>query len=414
MKLLGKTKDRAIGNLLRAYGSRPANPHQACTDFDPDLASAYVEGRLTPPTRTRYETHLSECAGCRKGAVTLARMAHAESVASPAYVGRKETASRLASPGGIFRALSAPRWAMAAAGVVVLAISLPLLLTRNSALENAPKAVAQDQTVESARPGTAPVNGPMAAGTSGELASNKVASSDSREGDKRAAEISTANGDLTAKKAPEPREEQPVSAEPGKPQIQAFDQVQAKTESQVSSQAPAQPVQSPAETQQAKSDSDRGRQQEKDVAQAPEPKPTPADDGRADKEKAGKAEQVAPPPAAPESSRVAESSRSLGRSRAKLGLRDSSANEAVPPRTAGREIRGKKFFLKEGTWTDKDYNPDKDLPTITLIRDSNVYKEVLTRRSSLKPFLDQFSESERAIIVYKGTVYKLIPQKNDN
>jgi len=94
----------------------------------------------------------------------------------------------------------------------------------------------------------------------------------------------------------------------------------------------------------------------------------------------------------------------------RLGLRD-SAGEAVRPRADYRELRGKKFFLVDGTWIDKDYNPDKDLPIITLVRDSNVFKELLAKRSSLKPYVNSFGETERAIIVYKGTVYKLIPQQ---
>jgi hypothetical protein len=91
-------------------------------------------------------------------------------------------------------------------------------------------------------------------------------------------------------------------------------------------------------------------------------------------------------------------------------LRESSG-EAVRTRSNYLELRGKKFFLIDGTWTDKDYSAEKDLPTITLVRDSNVYKELLAKRASLKPYLSYFSGNERAIIVYKGTVYKLIPQQ---
>jgi hypothetical protein len=89
-------------------------------------------------------------------------------------------------------------------------------------------------------------------------------------------------------------------------------------------------------------------------------------------------------------------------------LRDSETAEAVRPEE--RKFSGKKFLLRDGAWTDKDFDPNKDLPVVTIIRDSNVYKEVLNKRPGLKPFLTGFLASERAIIVYKGTVYKLIPQ----
>ncbi|HSB08358.1 MAG TPA: zf-HC2 domain-containing protein [Blastocatellia bacterium] len=409
MKLLGKTKDQAVGNLLRAYISRPANPRQVCTDFDPDFASAYVEGRLTVPSRARYEAHLSECVACRKGAVALARMAQAELSASAARAGLKERANWLAAPGELLRRLSAPQWAMAAAAVVVLAISLPLLLSRNQADLFQPESkVAPSLAVESARPST-PASGEPTTAKPGDASPARLASSDSKQAENRKAERSSAMGSLAAN-APAPHDDRATSEElqktEAKPQTQIVDQVQAKAESQVASQAPAPPGQALGDAQQLKKDADRGQQPEKEVAQATEPKAVALEAG-SDKEKARRAEQAAAPPETP---RVAESNRPLGRSRGKLGLRDSSANEAVPPRTADREIRGKKFFLKDGTWTDKDYNPDKDLPTITLIRDSNVYKEVLAKRTSLKPYLDQFYPSERAIIVYKGTVYKLIPQ----
>ena len=88
-------------------------------------------------------------------------------------------------------------------------------------------------------------------------------------------------------------------------------------------------------------------------------------------------------------------------------MRDSNA-EAVKPEE--RKFSGKKFLFLDGAWTDKDFDPNKDLPIVTIIRDSNVYSEVLNKRPGLKPFLTGFHASERAIIVYKGTVYKLIPQ----
>src|SRR6185369_4641849 len=130
MKPSGKIKDRAIGNLLRAQISKPSNPHQACTQFDPDLANAYVERKMTGPSRAGYETHLSECAPCRQAVVALARFAAAERAPISASEASRRI-SWLSAVEAMVRGLSAPQLAMAAAAVVVFAISLPVLLSRN-------------------------------------------------------------------------------------------------------------------------------------------------------------------------------------------------------------------------------------------------------------------------------------------
>ena len=71
------------------------------------------------------------------------------------------------------------------------------------------------------------------------------------------------------------------------------------------------------------------------------------------------------------------------------------------------------FWLHDNTWTDKDYDPSKEMPSVTIIHDSDVFKEVIAKKSGLKTYLAAFAENERAIIVFKGTVYKLIPQNGN-
>ena len=192
---------------------------------------------------------------------------------------------------------------------------------------------------------------------------------------------------------------------------QPVDELRSKSEAQVA-QIPAQGG-AAAATQVAKIESDQSRQQqpekEKDSAQqASDTKAARSDAESAEKERARRAEEIAPPPAPTSSSIVSGDRAGLKRPQGKLALRDSGPAESV--RVYERKLSGKKFLFKDGAWTDKDYDPDKDLPVVTIIRDSNVYKEVLGKRSGLKPFLTGFSASDRAIIVYKGTVYKLIPQ----
>jgi len=393
MKQSEKIKDRAIGNLLRTQISKPSNPHQACKEFDPDLANAYVERKMTGPSRAGYETHLSECTPCRQTVVALARFAEAERSPIPAQV-VSSRASWLASLEAVVRGLSAPQWAMAAVAVVVFAISLPLLLSRNQtdAALIAPSAT-ETSAGETAQAEPSQVS--PAAKVSPEK-SAALKSDDAKQTNK-----AESNGFLAVNS--KEREDRGASAELKKtaPEIapQAIDETR-KAETPAAPQAPAPPA---ADTQQAKLDSDRAREQQgKDAAQ---PKQSPAEERDADKEKSRRAESAAAPPPPP-----ASSSSRMKAPVGRLGLRD-SAGEAVRPRADYRELRGKKFFLVDGTWIDKDYNPDKDLPIITLVRDSNVFKELLAKRSSLKPYVNSFGETERAIIVYKGTVYKLIPQQ---
>src|SRR6185295_3061793 len=111
MKLSGETKDGAIVNLLRAYVSRQKNPHQVCTDFDPDLANSYVERSLTGAPRLRYERHLSECGPCRKSVVELVRLAGADSVMVPVRERQIPRSSWFSGVRQMLGALSQPQWA---------------------------------------------------------------------------------------------------------------------------------------------------------------------------------------------------------------------------------------------------------------------------------------------------------------
>jgi hypothetical protein len=393
MKQSGKIKDRAIGNLLRAQISKPSNPHQACKEFDPDLANAYVERKMTGPSRAGYETHLSECTPCRQTVVALARFAAAESAPISAQVvsGR---ASWLAPLEALVRGLSVAQWAMAATAVLVFAISLPVLLSRNQT----DRALLAPSATETSAGETAQAESHQVS-PAAKVSPEKSASLKSE--DAKQTNKPESDGLLAVNKE---REDRAMSAELKKtaPEVapQAIDETKRKAENQATPQAPAQPA---PETQQAKLDSDRVREQQgKDAAQ---PKQAPAEEQDADKEKSRRAESAAAPPPPP-----ASSSSRLKAPVGRLGLRESSG-EAVRTRSNYLELRGKKFFLIDGTWTDKDYSAEKDLPTITLVRDSNVYKELLAKRASLKPYLSYFSGNERAIIVYKGTVYKLIPQQ---
>jgi len=408
MKFFGQTKDGVIDNLLRAYVSRPSNPYQACPDFDPDRASGYIERTLTGASRLHYEEHLSECAACRTNVVALVRLAEADTLSSVVPAREVARSTWLSGAKQMFGALSQPQWAMAAAAVIVLAISLPLLLTRNQARE-ASQAIAENDKSQSA---TAPAS-PAANPKSGDVApsASNLATSKQRENSDEKTEVLARNAPASST-APDSAAGIAAGVELSKKAetrsaTQPVDEAQRKSEGQLS-QGSAQAAAAPG-YQVAKNDSNQNRQQqpEKDSAQqAGEPKVAARADEERAKEKT-RAEDVAAPPAPASSSEVARGRAGLRRS-GKLSLRDSGTGEAVRPEE--RKFSGKKFLFTDGAWTDKDFDPNKDLPVVTIIRDSNVYKEVLSKRPGLKPFLTGFPAAERAIIVYKGTVYKLIPQ----
>jgi hypothetical protein len=407
MKFFGQAKDGGIDDLLRAFVSRPSNPHQKCTDFDPDRANAYIERSLTGASRFHYEEHLSECAACRKNVVALVRLAEAEILASGAPAREVPRFTLLSGAKQMFGALSQPQWAMVAAAVIVAAISVPLLLTRSESRQ-ASLAVSEPSANEPDRGAGAPAN-PVANPTSGEVAPSLVSASKPRE-------KSDDKNEVLARTAPAAPNSSDAPAGVGgfadvSKKLEVADAAQPVDEQRKSegkvAQAPTQGGAAPG-SQVTKNDSDQGRQQqpEKDSTQQPgESKAARADQESNQKEKTARAEEAAAPPAS--TSEVARGA--MKRSPAKLSLRDSNAGtEAV--RAEQREFKGKKFSFRDGAWTDKDFDPNKDLPVVTIIRDSNTYKELISKRAGLRSIMERFTPAERAIIVYKGTVYKLIPQ----
>jgi hypothetical protein len=77
-----------------------------------------------------------------------------------------------------------------------------------------------------------------------------------------------------------------------------------------------------------------------------------------------------------------------------------------------RRVENKKFRLQAGVWTDRDFKPSKEIPAVTLIRDSELYKAALARQPGLKALMAGFESDERVILVYKSIIYKIFPPKD--
>ena len=423
-----KTQDRAIDKLLGAQRGRQNAPARICREFDPDLANAYIEHSLTATEATRYELHLSECAPCRKDIVALARMAEADT-----SVPRAEVRS-LALAGGtqtgvkrLLGAVSVPQWAMAAAAIIVIAISLPMLISRKDTPPEQESVIANGESApSSAAPQSAPnPEAPKVVSAASRVQLEQQASGNAES--KNEKERDQAAKSEIAKAVVPPAETAPAGVSGGavapapptepaqnKPDSASADQAASKTaeQSQPAAPAPA-PTTQQSETQLAKiNPEDARRLPQKDdsaqVAQLPSAR-VDGEESRKQEATIRNNDSIAPPPK--------QSGPNVGTRREMTGGPGSAARfragRSEPPRGApDRKVGGRKFWLRDNVWTDKEYNPNKEMPFVPVIRDSDVYRELLSKHSGMKPFLTNFEENATVIFVYKGTVYKLIPQES--
>ena len=432
MKSLLKNEDGPMDRLLRGHLARQSGPKQTCKQFDPDLANAYIEHSLTATEREGFEQHLSLCGDCRTATVVLVRLAGSEAPASSA---RPATEGWLERLGSLVPSMTAPRWAMAAAAVLVAAVSIPVFMSRvsnraeqasatpqvasNSAGEadkqrgdTAPAAATADSALPSGlvaqSPATRSTQTATSAGASGGTGTQQpVAAAEVQPAEPPSAPAVTAK----SLEQNEKREQEPASAvaatQPSRDQKD-----QAAPGSQ---QAPSQPQQQPASVEQlAKVDADGSRaaaDAAKDSAHVSVLK-----SGRPDgQERAAGDTKIRPEdnnaPPSPIAGAESGARRALSQQPSASSLRDGKLNVSGRARaTAERKVGKKRFWLRDEVWTDNDYKPEKEMPMVTLVRDSDVFKEVIGKRPTLKGYLTSFTENERAIVVYKGTIYKLIPQ----
>jgi hypothetical protein len=326
---------------------------------------------------------------------------------------------------------------MAAAAVIVLAVSVPVLLsrinTRNNAVLVVEERAADARSVNPSEDKAQPeVGSSTQRSVAGAVAQDKYASPDQAQSVGATASLKSheRTEPLLVAKNQAPAEEAPSVAakkiEGLKEKGEAAGAVAgaagtfARTEHQVAAQppqaAPSTQQQAAGETQLPKIDQERAlrlQQQGKDSTQDSLLKQGRADgDQRSDKvSKIRPEDDVAPPApaAAPDGIR----NRVLAQPGASA-MRDGRLNESSRTRgTAERKVGNKKFWLRGDTWTDKDYSPIKEMPVVTIVRDSDVYRELIAKRAGLKVYLIGFNENDRAILVYKGTVYKLIPQEGN-
>lgn len=76
---------------------------------------------------------------------------------------------------------------------------------------------------------------------------------------------------------------------------------------------------------------------------------------------------------------------------------DSSANQM-------RQAAGKTFYLRDGLWTDSEFNAEEKLPVVTLKFASDEYFKVIGQEPRLA---DCFALDKRVVVVWKGKVYRI-------
>lgn len=457
-----------MDSLLRRCVKRQEQSAASCGEFDPEIASLYVERVLTEREVARFENHLSACSPCRQGVVLLTRLAQAdvavidttkvEEAAAATVVAAAKVEDRVVeTQPGLFDRLKAlllplgtPRFALAAVALMVLAVSVPLFLadknqpgasnhtaqapdaqtpangtpvnpTPGSSIGGGVKtsepAPQNDTTVARAgKPATGTEAEPTGAvgGASGgekEVVSESVAPAPGRAGAPVPEASATASTQIAEAKDQDKKKEDSAAKSATADEQKRVADVAA---------APPSPSQTAANDQRAneqrrleKIDPREARSLPESDRNAPavtiKPGANPDMTVGSNREKprvVRPKDDVAPPPAPSAERRDNRAVSGVGRAYRERG--DSRERAST-----SRKVRKKTFFLINDTWTDKDYRKEKEMPVVTLVKDSDVYKEVVAKHSELQKLFSEFAAGERAVVVYKNTVYKLIPQDSD-
>jgi hypothetical protein len=443
-------EDQAMNHLLKNFVKQQKTPELSCEGFDPDLASLYLERVLTETETSRYEIHLFQCSPCRNSVVALARLIEQEAPLmvrgsleekqtiqasiekeEPAIVeAQKGFAERLKAFFGVW---ATPKFALPAIAALVLAISIPVIISQNKKTPlNSSAKVSNDETAQAndnvrqiaqASPpqgGNAPVGTPpkessaTPASAEGDTARNRNNQTSGREGDAAggtaggllpAGETSTKNVKEEAKSA---------GTEVGENRSRA-DESPARASEPPAPVTTTQPPPKSVASEKEKlgfidpATTRRPAAGDKDATPTTlKPGNTGGDLAR-DNRAAGATirpedNQVQPPATS------ADSGRNTGLAAGKSLREEREMRKEKMRASASRKVHDKTFFLIDDFWTDQKYSKDKELPVVPVIKDSDVYKGLLEKYSGLQKFFTSFAANEKVIVVYKGTVYKLLPQ----
>jgi hypothetical protein len=451
-------EDQAIDQLLKSFIRQPSKPEATCEGFDADLASLYLERVLTQIETSRFEIHLFQCSPCRTSIIALARLMEQEvpleiresseetqaihaSVAQESKVVRESKitiAERLKSFLGL---LATPRLALPVVAALVLAISIPFIisqrskgsLTSSSNPANEPTASAKENPKQTAEaPATA---GKDLLYDNAEKQENVAAvkSADSAPGTSpasRQGEVAGAAGATTGNVSPasetavakdskeETKSDSTGAAAETKPRADETAARASEPPPVVANAQPAAPPPAPKTEAKEKlgyidpATTTRPPTSERDANPTTlKPGNTGATDIAAGNRPGGATIRPGDNEAQPPATSADAGRRTELATRGKSSLRDEREVRKERARaSASRVVNDKTFFLIDDVWTDQKYNKDKELPIVPVIKDSDVYKALLEKHSGLQKFFKGFAANEKVLVVYKGTVYRLLPQ----
>lgn len=453
MEKSGNIEDQVMDHLLRSYHKQQRPSEQNCEGFDPDLASLYLERVLTEKETARYEIHLYQCSPCRNQIVALAHFAEQDlslafaspvkeqAAINPAVAGESRKAPQTGSDWFIplkqfLGLLTIPRFALAAAAAIVLAISIPLVISQRADKS----AGSSDKMASTNQPAADGSEGLVARTTPPQLSPESAPSADQRVKEQVSnSKTPAASSEGEARPASEPVVTGSSSASGGAGVATPAVEVSVGPEKKEADKSEATKV---AETKPRTEEPVARASETPAVATAPQPAPRVAD--RRDLPRIDSEESLKLPKsdqdAASKTLKPGASDGSVATARTPAGRTIRPGDGSVkPPATssdsggrgltdkskslrsesdvrkdrarasASRKVDNKTFWLIDDIWTDKDYRKEKELPTVPLTKGSDVYKEVLEKHSGLQKFFKGFAANEKIIVVYKGTVYRVVP-----
>jgi hypothetical protein len=450
MEKSGNIEDQVMDNLLRNYIKQQRQPEINCEGFDPDLASLYLERVLTEKETARYEIHLYGCSTCRNSVVMFARLAEQDlplALASPAKAPQtfnaavagedaKHSGSNWLAPLKQFFALfTIPRFALSAAAALVLAISIPLVISQRNKQAKAPEtaAGAPQPYADSGAGlvGQSPAsqyydsNGSAQASKDSSPTIARNSAGDQAGGARPTSEVAgvvTGAAPGGAGAATPPAETAATAEKKATEKSDDTTVADNKPRTEESAGRAAEPPATvAAATQPAPRASERREQLERIESEGALKPPKNEQDASSKTLKPGVSDgtvatsgKPAGPTIRPEDAKArppASSADSGGRglTTGKSKSLRSDSDVRKDRASASRKVDNKTFWLIDDVWTDKDYRKDKELPVVTLTKDSDVYKEVLEKHANLQKFFKSFAANEKIIVVYKGTVYRVQP-----
>lgn len=372
------TKDKAtdlqIDNLLRKHlKDNPQNVE--CEGFDPDLASAYAEKTLSTAILENYQNHLIACQNCRQMTTQYLLMfgeevaiKDPEQVVFANEIVKKEVKKPSTSGWASLREwLFAPqiRWVMAA--LVIVCTMVWVVYDRNVNTNT----VAENNNIKNGQKTTPEnINDPKVNDPKLEdktTLPNNVLATDNKKDLVTAPEKNKDSKDNTQDITPENKvENKEEFANKNAPTVKLPDLKQEGTIPDLAENNKNTPINIT------------------DPLQVPPPPPPANSDIAQNTEK--------------NTGNVTTNNNPRSTKGEKLGIGLASDIEEQ------KNIAGKKFVLKNGVWTDKEYlsRGAKNLKKVELKNGSEEYKKVLRENASLKPY---FGIGKSVIVLYNDTLY---------